>query len=447
MVSGALVGMLFLGLFMFVSPIRAFANTQAVLAEVSRLVSQREFNAAIELFDEIDESTSEIRLLMASVLNSAGRTSDARAIACEIASGDPANSDALMVLAAAALVEGNFREQRGFLERVIAAEPGNIRALCELGYNSLRTRALGRAGEYFDTALGIDGNNPEALVGRAIVHVYNRNSASAERLLNHAIEQNPDWTAAYQERAQLFKSGGFLEDALADLDRARELEPDNHWIMIDHAIILAEMGFRPQALEELDEAILLSPDNFVAHVHRAGIREASGDLEGAARDHQTVMRIRPDYFFAAEGLGIIRMMEGRHVEARDAFLAAHRQAPKEYRYALLAAANWIRASGPADPRQFIAQVIRTAKSDSPEWTLLRLYHDFSGEAAVSVRIQREQNLEAKAMMLFYLALYHDIRGNAAISGELSMQLREMGRRGMVEWNLNEWMIESREQSD
>lgn len=438
--------MFFGAVFMFAMQIQVFANTDDILAEVSRLVSQREFNAALALFDKIDEDTTAIRLLKASVLNSAGRTSDARAIATKIVSAEPRNPDALMVLAVSALADGNDREQRNFLERVLAAEPKNIQALCELGYNALRTRALERAAENFDKALEIDADNPEALVGRAVVHRYNRNLASAERLLNRAIERNPDWAAAYSERAQLFRSGGFLEDALADLDKARKLEPDDQWIVIDRATTLADLGRRTEALSDLDKAISLSPDNFVAYVHRASIRETNGDLDGAARDYQAVMKIRPDYYFAAEGLGIIRMKEGKHVEARDAFLAAHKQAPKEFRYALLAAANWMRANGPADPRRFLIQVILTAESDSPEWTLLKLYHDFSGDNAVLARIAREENLESKAMMLFYLSLFYDIRGNAALAYDFSLQVREMGIKGMLEWNLNEWMIENRTQS-
>jgi len=418
-------------------------NTEAVLTEVSRLMSQREFRAAIELFDEIDEDTVEIRLIRASVMNSAGRTADARAIASAVVADDPNNVEALKILAASALVEGRDRDQRTFLERILRLEPGNVQAITELGYNSLRARSLRTSAGHFDRALAIDPDYPHALLGRAIVYRYSRNPRRAEQLLNQAIYQNPGWAAPYHERARLYRGAGFREDALNDLNEARRLDPNNHWISVDRAITLMELGLRQEALEELDHSIELSPNNFLAHVHRASLREAAGDLAGAAQDHQTVMRLRPDYFFAAEGLGVIRMKEGRHLEARDAFLAAHRQAPREFRYALLAAANWMRGGQLADPRQFLSQVIRTAERDSPEWFLLRLYHDLAGDTDVIARIQREQNLDARAMMLFYLALYYDIRGHRNLANNFFTQVRELGRRGTVEWNLNEWILGQR----
>ena len=93
-------------------------NTQAILTEVSQLMARREYTAALELFDKIDKTalqTAEIQLLRASVLNSAGRFAEARAIASGISSRAPNNIDALLVLAASAALEGKDREQRTFL--------------------------------------------------------------------------------------------------------------------------------------------------------------------------------------------------------------------------------------------------------------------------------------------------------------------------------------------
>ena len=87
-------------------------NTQAILTEVSQLVARREYTAALDLFDKLDKTasqTAEIQLLRASVLNSAGRSADARAIATGISSRDPNNINALLVLAASAAIEGKDR--------------------------------------------------------------------------------------------------------------------------------------------------------------------------------------------------------------------------------------------------------------------------------------------------------------------------------------------------
>ena len=147
-------------------------NTETLLTGVSELMARREFTAALELFDRLDESVaqkSEIQLLRASVLNSAGRTRDARVIASGIISREPNNVDALLVLASSAAAEGNHREQRTFLERVLRIDPRNLKAMSDLGYIALRSQSLRTAAGHFDRALAIDENYREALVGRAVV--------------------------------------------------------------------------------------------------------------------------------------------------------------------------------------------------------------------------------------------------------------------------------------
>jgi tetratricopeptide (TPR) repeat protein len=421
-------------------------STQAILTEVSRLMARREYTAALELFDRINATviqTPEIQLMRASLLNSAGRPGDARAIATGIQSRDPNNVEALLVLASSAAIENKDREQRTFLERALRIDPENLKAVSDLGYIALRAQSMRIAAGHFDKALAIDPDYREALVGRAIVYRYARDPRNSERLLNKAIRQNPEWATPLNERARLYRGAGFLEDALRDLNKAKELDPDNYWISVDRAVTLVDLNRKQEALEELDRAVKLDSSGFLAYVYRAGINDESGNYKSAEQDYEILTRIKPDYYFAAEGLGIIKMRNRQYTEARDAFLLAYRHAPKEYRYALLAAINWMKAGRPADPKQFLAQVLRTVPRNSADWQILRLYHDFSGDSDTVARISQEQNLDEKSRMLFYLANYYDIRGNQTLASNFLMQVRDMGRRGIIEWKINEMMLEDR----
>jgi tetratricopeptide (TPR) repeat protein len=421
-------------------------DTQVILTEVSRLMARKEYPAALDLFDKINKSalqTTEIQLLKASVLNSAGRPAEARVIASGISSRNPNNIDALLVLAASAAIEGKDRDQRSLLERVIKIDPKNLKALSDLGYIALRAQSLRTAAGHFDKALEIDGNYREALVGRAIVYRYASDPKRSEQLLNRAIRQNPQWAEPLNERARLYKGAGYTEDALHDLDAAKKLDPDNYWVSVDRATALIELNRKPEALKELDHAIELSPNSFLAYIYRAGIKDESGDYRGAELDYIALTKLKPDYYFAAEGLGIIKMRYQRYTEARDAFLAAYRHAPKEYQYVLLAAINWMKAGKAADPKQFLSQVLRTVPRDSADWYLLRLYHDLSGDGDVVDKANKEQNLDVKSKMLFYIAHYYDIKGNKILANNYFLMVKDMNRTGTVEWKINEWIIEER----
>jgi tetratricopeptide (TPR) repeat protein len=421
-------------------------GVQAILAAVADLLNRGEYEGALELFDTIDPEEAEsagIRLLKASILSSAGRLEEARTIATEVSSRDPSNMEALFVLAAVEGASGREREQRTVLERIIKAEPANAEALAALGTIALRSRSLRTAASYFDRALAADPVNQEALIGRAGVYRYDRDPKNAESLLNQAVTLYPRWAVPLSERARLYQEAGFPQEALADLDKAKALDGGDYWIAVDRGTILIDLNRKPEALEEFTRAIAIDPSSFLAYVYSAGIKDEFGDYDGAERDYEILSRLKPEYYFAFEGLGMQKMRRGLWAEARDAFLAAHKQAPQENAYALLAAMNWTRLGRSNELRQFLEQALRGVQRESVEWYVLRLYHDFSGDSDVALRIDREQNAVTKARMLYYLANYYDIRGNKNLADTYFLQVRDLNQKTVLEWRLNEWALEQR----
>jgi tetratricopeptide (TPR) repeat protein len=203
------------------------------------------------------------------------------------------------------------------------------------------------------------------------------------------------------------------------------------------------MNRKAEALEELTLAVKLDPKNFLAYVYTGGIKDELGDYDGAEADYAVVTKLNPGYYFAWEGLGIIKMRKGKWAEARDAFLEAYKYAPKENGYALLAAANWMRAGRLQDPKQFLATALRPVSRDSLEWYVMRLYHDLTGDTDVAGRIDREKNLITKARMAYYMALYYEIRGSAILADRYYSLVKTLDQKGIPEWRLNEWAFTQR----
>jgi tetratricopeptide (TPR) repeat protein len=246
-----------------------------------------------------------------------------------------------------------------------------------------------------------------------------------------------------QERARLYKSAGFLNDALEDIDAALKIEPDNCWVIVDRGLVLIDMNRRSEALAEFNRATALDPNVFIAYVYSAGLKDDMGDYAGAEQDYTRLTRLRPEYYFAFEGLGILKMRNKQWTQARDAFLEAYKRAPKEYTYALLAAVNWMRAGRMTDPKQFLAQVLRTTPRDSLEYSMLRLFHDLSGDADVAAKAESEQNNYTKGRMIFYLACYYDIRGNTTLANKYYLLVQELNVSLSIEWRLNEMILAER----
>ena len=421
-------------------------DLETVLNEAARLLARRDYSSALELFDRLppeEAEKSEIRLMRASILNSAGRPAEAKQIANAIIAADRSNTEALMVLADAAALENKDRDRRSSLERILGINPNHARALNDLGNLALGNRNLRVAAGYFDRALTAEPDNGEALVGRAVVHRYSKEPRASENLLNRAISVYPDWARPLQERARLYRSAGFYNDALTDINEARQLEPDNYWIIVDQGLVLMDMNRKAEALVHFTRAIELGPNIFLAYVYSAGIKDESGDYSGAERDYTILARLRPDYYFAFEGLGVIKMRNKQWAEARDAFLEAYKQAPREYTYALLAAVNWMRAGRQTDPKQFLAQVLRTAPRDTLDYSMLKLFHDLAGDSDVVVKVENETNIFTKARMVFYLASFYDIRGSRTLADRYYLMGHDMNAPPSIEKRLNEMMVAER----
>ncbi|MDR3191726.1 MAG: tetratricopeptide repeat protein [Treponema sp.] len=426
------------------------AETRAILTQVAEFLAQEQFDEALALFERInpvEAAGSGIRMLKASVLCSAGRVAEGRAIAEKILTEEPDNTDALMLLSTIAGAGGRSRDEKTALERLIKADPDNLEALVDLGNIALRGSSPKTAASYFDRALALEPGHLGALIGRANIYRQNHEPREAEALLNRAVSLYPQEPAPLTERAKLYRGAGYPVQALNDLDTAAKLDPGDYWIATDRGTVLVDLNRKEEALAEFDRAVALDGANFLAYVYVAGIKDELGDTEGAESAYLSLTRLKPEYYFSWEGLGIIRMKKEQWAEARDAFLEAYRHAPNEWCYALLASLCWMKAGKPADPRPFLDQVLRRVRQnpgqDSLEYLMTRLYREFAGDNDLILKIGKEKSETRKARMFFYLASYYDIRGNKTLADKYYMDVKNLDIPGIPEWRINEWAVTSR----
>jgi tetratricopeptide (TPR) repeat protein len=429
----------------------ALRPTPVILGEISQFLAEFNYAAAIALFDTIDPAdagTSRIRLLKASVLNSAGMGAEARSIAEAVSQEEPDNMEALFVLSAIEGAGGRVREQRALLERIVKADPKNAEALTGLGTLLMEANSLRSAAQYFDQALALEPENLEAMLGRARVHRLNREPQKAETLYNKAVTLYPGNARVWHDRARLYRGAGYPNLALDDLEKAKKLAPEDYWIAIDRGNALLDMGKKEPALEEYQRAISIDPAEFLAYAYTAGIKDDLGDTGGAGKDYEILAKLKPDYPYAFEGLGFHKMKDRQWSEARSAFMETYRQLPNDWCYALLAAVNWMKADNVTAPRQFLNQVMAKVKRDTIEYYMVRLYYDLSGrvyagENDMLQRIDKEKNTVTKARMIFYLGHYFDIRGNQTLADKYFTQFRDMDCQTLPEWRFNQWILEER----
>ena len=424
---------------------------EMVLDQIVDLLTDYREEEAIALFDIIplpERNSSYIRLLEASVLSSIGRFDQARTILEQVTRAEPDNIDAYFILSAIEGATGRTRQEQAALEQIIQLEPQNEEALIGLGNLHLRNRAMQNAIRYFDRVISFNPRSSSALLGQARALRMNSQWDEAESILDRTIELFPNLAEARTERSRYHWGRGQLVPALADLDEARRLAPQDYWISIDRGTLLLEMMLLEEALEEFNRAISINPGEFRAYIFSAGLKDDLGDPDGAAHDYAVLSRLRPEYYFALEGLGLHMMRQEKWEEARDAFMEAYTQSPEDFLYALLGVVAWMKMGDITAPRDYINQVIPRLRRDSLEWHMFRLYLDLTNrnyiaERDMVTRLDREENSDYKARMLFFMAQYYDIRENTTMANNYFRQIGEMNTRRIPEWRLNEWILAAR----
>jgi len=133
------------------------------------------------------------------------------------------------------------------------------------------TGALQKAKEAAMRALELNNKSAEGHTSLAVVKERSDfDWTGAEIEFKRAIELNPDYAYAHQQYAFHLAARGKLDEAKAEMERARQLEPQSLLINGDLAEILSFAGDQGQAIERLRKAIEMdSTDPLAASLHRA----------------------------------------------------------------------------------------------------------------------------------------------------------------------------------
>jgi serine/threonine protein kinase/tetratricopeptide (TPR) repeat protein len=141
-----------------------------------------------------------------------------------------------------------------------------------------------QAKEIAERALRIQPNLDEAYATLAdVAMTYDRDEATAFRHWERVLDLNPGHVRARCERA-LWGLACVLDrkaEALAEVDRASELDPLNAWVASMHALTLGVIGEYEDALRQANRSYDLDPESFIANWILMQACSWNGDPDGA----------------------------------------------------------------------------------------------------------------------------------------------------------------------
>ncbi|WP_109118917.1 tetratricopeptide repeat-containing glycosyltransferase family protein [Azospirillum sp. TSO22-1] len=217
-------------------------------------------------------------ILLALGHHRAGRFDDARRVCRVCLAFDPANPDALQVLALTAGGLGRWEEAGAMLRRAIAVNGALAPLHNSLGNALQRLRRFPDAEACYRRAVALDPGFAEALYNRGITLWEQGRLAAAVRDYRRALTARPDYTKAYNN----------LGNALSNLERGAEaqtayraalaLVPGSEEVLLNLGALAARGGRDDEAEALFRRALAANPGFAEAHTELGMLRLAKGSF-------------------------------------------------------------------------------------------------------------------------------------------------------------------------
>ena len=214
----------------------------------------------------------------------------------------------------------------GYFERAIAEDPSYALACAGLAdcyaildeYAGLPTReTVPKARAAARKAIELDDTLAEPHAALALVRAfYDWDWAGAEAEFRHAIELNPNYATSYHWYGTLLNSEGRFQEAVVQLQRAREIDPLSPVFSPVLAVNLFLSGNESLAIEVLQKQLALTPNFAPAQVQLGELRLMQGKLSEAILELEAARRLAPEYLYCLGRLGFAYARAGRGDDAR-----------------------------------------------------------------------------------------------------------------------------------
>lgn len=165
----------------------------------------------------------------------------------------------------------------------LTVDPGHVPTYWGLANCALAKRDMSEARTMIDTALKIDGTDPESWVVLADFERLNDNHPAALEAYSTALKHDPSKLAALFGRAQIYAFTGKPVEAKAELERLRKLSPSFYGITFVEAMLHYAAGKTDQALDAVQHTLKFNPNYIPGQLLFALVQYDRKSYENAAK--------------------------------------------------------------------------------------------------------------------------------------------------------------------
>ena len=234
----------------------------------------------------------------------------------------------LVMVAASALRNRDYRSAVSIWRTAVAAKPDNHRAHFNLGLAFAEEGKTDEAIVHYRGALKRRPNYPQAHFNLAYSLAAKGSTDEAIAHYQRAVEEDPDYAEAHQNLAiQLLRSGR-IDAAIHHLRRSAGLQPDSAPVQHTLGIVLLKAGRPAQAILPLREALRMQPDHPETHLALGVALAGQGEADSAMGHFQEAIRLKPTFTDAHYHLGNLLLTKGQTRQGMGHLREAMRLSPR-----------------------------------------------------------------------------------------------------------------------
>ena len=180
------------------------------------------------------------------------------------------------------------------IEKAISLSPNDFLVLVYQGILLQTQERYQEAIMAYDKAIKINPH-PWAYNNRSFVRAKLGDKEGALADVNKALEINPDYAESYLQRSSIRSEWGDKEGTLADVNKALEIDPNYADAYFSRGIHLYYFGNRSEGIADLGKAIKLNPKNAFFYYKWGGLYSNEGDNQEAIIDYNRAIQLNPNF--------------------------------------------------------------------------------------------------------------------------------------------------------
>jgi tetratricopeptide (TPR) repeat protein len=287
----------------------------------------RDFDAALKSSEEvlaIDRGSTAARLIASTALMGQKKFAESRQLLDSMLQANPSAPDVLFQLGLVNLADNKYKEAGDAFRRSYDLNPANSRGLMGMVETELAQNHSDKAMQLLQTEAAKAPNRMDLVLALGNVAIRAGQYDLAVSYFQKVAASLPKGSKAQGELfsriGEAYRRKGDLTNAIAALQKAREILPENGVVLSTLALVLEAAQRWPEARQVYEVVLKLDPNNAVALNNLAYLlTEHGGDLDDALTKAQRAKQLLPDLTEVSDTLGWIYLKKNLTDNAIDIF--------------------------------------------------------------------------------------------------------------------------------